>query len=83
MDIADLSPGQKLYTQLGQRVLAVLSRRVDGWCVYVGAVAGQNHDHEWREVAETGNKQHEEVARAIVAHLFHPGFEAGDLPYIC
>ena len=81
-NIADLEPGTKLYTQLGWRVLAVLSRRVEGWCVYVGAVPGQNHDEEWQEVARSGDKQTEPVARAIAASLFHPGFTPGDLPYV-
>lgn len=80
MKLSELDHGTKLYTQLGSRVLAVLSRRVDGWCVYVGAVPGQNHDAEWPIVASEGDKQHEPVARAIVETLFYPGFEV-DLPY--
>lgn len=82
MKISDMEVGAKLYTQLGHQVLAVLSRRAEGWCVYVGAVAGENHDKEWPQVALEGDKQEETVARAIVAALFHPGFEPGDLPYI-
>lgn len=80
MKLSKLEIGEKLYTQLGWRVLAVLSRRVDGWCIYVDAVPGQSHDAEWREVAKTGDKQREPVAKAIVESLFHPGFEI-DLPY--
>ena len=80
MKISQLEPGQQLYTQLGMRVLAVLSRRVDGWCIYVGAVRGNNHDEEWKDVARSGDKQCEEVARAIAENLFHPGFEI-NLPY--
>ena len=80
MKLSELPPGTKHYTQLGCRVLAVLSRRHDGWCVYVGAVQGQNHDREWAGVAEAGDKQNEPVARAIVETLFHPRFEI-DLPY--
>lgn len=72
MKLSDLRIGEKCYTQLGCRVLAVLSRRVDGWCVYVGAVPGENHDVEWHLVAKEGDKQHEPVARAIVESLFHP-----------
>ena len=79
--IADMEIGTKIYTQLGTFVLAVLSRRVDGWCVYVGAVPGQNHDREWHEVARSGDKQSEPVAKAIAKTLFHPGLEAGELPY--
>jgi len=80
MKLSEMEPGTKIYTQLGWRVLAVLSRRHDGWCVYVGAVPGKDHEAEWHEVAEQGDKQHESVARAIVETLFHPGFEI-DLPY--
>ena len=80
MKLSELQPGQKLYTQLGCRVLAVLSRRVDGWCIYVGAVSGRNHDAEWQDVASQGDKQREPIAVAIVETLFHPGFEI-DLPY--
>lgn len=82
MMIPDMEVGTKIYTQLGHRVLAVLSRRVEGWCVYVGAVPGQNHDAEWPQVALNGDKQNESVARAIAATLFTPGLEPGDLPYI-
>lgn len=80
MKLSELETGTKLYTQLGHCVLAVLSRRVEGWCVYVGAVNGYNHDTEWRQVAEEGDKQNEAVATAIVKSLFHPRFEI-DLPY--
>lgn len=65
----------------GHRVLAVLSRRVDGWCVYIDAVPGVSHDDEWRDVARFGDKQKEEVARAIATSLFYPPFDPGDLPY--
>ncbi len=81
MKISEMPIGQKAYTQLGMRVLAVLSRREDGWCVYVDAVRGDNHDSEWQAVADLGEKQHEPVARAIVGSLFYPGFDPGDLPY--
>ncbi len=79
MKIADMEIGAKSWTPLAIEVLAVLSRRVDGWCVYVGAVPGDNHELEMRLVSETGAKQSEPMARAIVTHLF--GFDPGDLPY--
>jgi len=80
MKLSQVVPGQKFYTQLGSKVLAVLCRRVDGWCVYVDAVPGVAHEREWYEVACTGQKQNELVAKAIVESLFHPGFKV-DLPY--
>ena len=80
MKLSELPEGTKLYTQLGHRVLAVLSRGVGEWRVYVDAVPGKNHEEEWEEVARFGDKQREEVGRAIAENLFHPGFEI-DLPY--
>ena len=80
MKISELSVGEKAYTQLGSYVLAVLSRREDGWTVYVGSVLGECHEREWQEVARHGDKQNETVARAIATSLFHPSFEC-DLPY--
>lgn len=81
MKLSELPVGQKLYTQLGHRVLAVLSRGADGWRVYVDAVPGESHDNEWQEVARSGDKQKEAVAAAIVTNLFHPSFEI-DIPYV-
>ena len=81
MKISELSVGEKVYTQLGSYVLAVLSRRVDGWAVYVGAVPGHCHEREWQAIALHGDKQNETVAKAIATSLFHPGFEC-DLPYV-
>lgn len=80
MKISEMADGAMLYTQLSPRVLAVLVRRVDGWCVYVDSVPGQRHAQEWQDVAATGQKQREPVAKAIAEHLFHPGFEI-DEPY--
>ncbi len=76
--LSDLEPGTKLHVPLARCVLAVLSRRVEGWCVYVGAVAGKDHDAEWENVASYGSRQLEEIARAIVKARFV--YEI-DLPY--
>lgn len=81
MKLSELPEGAQAYTQLGRQVLAVLCRRIDGWSVYVGAVPGINHDSEWGDVADYGDKQKEAVAVAIATSLFHPGFEI-DLPYV-
>ncbi|KKL75428.1 hypothetical protein LCGC14_2054990 [marine sediment metagenome] len=80
MKLSELPIGHKAYTQLSSRALAVLSRRVDGWCVYVDGVPGEDHEIEWQYVASNGDKQNKTVATAIVTSLFHPGFEI-DLPY--
>ena len=82
MMIANLPVGKKLYTQLAHNVLAVLSRRVEGWSVYVGAVPGENHEMEWPMVAAEGDKQSEPMAKAIAKNLFYPPLDPGDLPYI-
>ncbi len=71
MKLSEIEYGRKIYTQLGHQVLAVLSRRVDGYSVYVGAVPGENHALEWEEVAKHGDKQIEPVARAIAENLFY------------
>ena len=80
MKLSELKPGDQFYTQLDATVLAVLCRREDGWCVYVRAVPGMNHDVEWQEVTKSGGKLPREVAEAVARTLFHPGFEV-DLPY--
>jgi len=80
MKLSELEPGQKTFTQLASNTLAVLSRREDSWCVYVGGVPGISHKHEWHQVAAKGDKQNETVAKAIAITLFYPGFEI-DLPY--
>ena len=81
MNLSELPEDEQLYTALGRQVLAVLSRRVDGWAVYVGAVPGERHRDEWPEVARHGDKLREPLARAVVENYFHPGFEI-DLPYV-
>ena len=80
MKISEMRVGQMAYTQLDRRVLAVLVRRVDGWCVYVGAVPGKRHSAEWADVAAHGTKQRKPMAIAIAQGAFHPGFEV-DVPY--
>lgn len=77
--LSELPAGEKRHAALARQVLAVLSRRADGWAVYLGAVAGEDHDAEWPEVAAQGSKQLEPIARAIVEQRF--GYEI-DLPYV-
>ena len=50
---------------LDRQVLAVATERIDGWCAYIGAVPGKNHDNEWDEVLRQGCKLSEHVAIAI------------------
>src|SRR3990167_9552010 len=63
--LSQMQPGEKFYAALDTRVLAVLSRRVDGWCIYIGAVPGQSHAREWHAVAEGGAKLPRSVAEAV------------------
>jgi hypothetical protein len=53
------------WTALTSRVLAVLVRRAEGWCVYLDAVPGIDHQRELEDVVRHGNKMTEAVARAI------------------
>lgn len=77
MKLSELTPGTKHYMVLAHNVLAVLSRDVDGYRVYIGAVPGENHNEEWQEVAASGDKQSEEMAKAIATYM---GYEI-DFPY--
>ena len=80
MKLSDMKEEQSYYTQLGSRVLAVLHRRVDGWCVYIDAVPGYSHAEEWPAVLHEGAKAKQDVAEAIAKTYFYPGFTI-DLPY--
>ncbi len=80
--LSDAEPGESAYTQLAMRVLAVISRRVEGWCMYVDAVPGMSHKNEWQAVLDHGDKLDEATAKAIALNRFHPGIETEDLPYI-
>lgn len=81
MRILDMKPGETAYTQLSSYVLIVLSRRHDGWCAYIGAVAGDNHEREWPGVLASGDKLKPQVAEAIVKHYFYPGFDTEGVDY--
>ena len=50
---------------LSRRVLAVAVRRLDGWACYIDAVPGNSHAQEQAEVAHTGAKASELVARVL------------------
>jgi len=55
---------------LDRRVIAVAVEGYAGdWTAYIGAVAGENHEKEWRDVAEHGSKLRKEVAEAIFPHF--------------
>lgn len=60
---------------LASRVLVVAKTRIEGtWKAYVDAVPGINHDCEWAEVADCGDRLREDVAR-----ILFPEFD--DVPY--
>lgn len=79
MRIENEKPGYKKWAALDRQVLAVFSRREDGWCIYIGAVPGENHSYEWPGVAATGSKLHESVARVILREYF--GYDSTELEY--
>lgn len=70
------APRRTQYRALHQRVLAVATTRVDGWCVYIADVEGWIHDNEWQQVLCTGDKCSETVARALF-----PSFAEDGCPY--
>ena len=60
--------GDKMkYRPLGTRVLAVVvwNDIFSEWCVYIDAVEGHDHDAEAKEVARTGYKQDEDLAKVL------------------
>ena len=65
---------------LSRRVLVVLSVRPEGWCMYIDAVDGKDHDKEWQAVAHQGVKLHERVAIVIARDLW--GLEPGKAEYV-
>ena len=77
--IADLQPDTSTHCAIDHRVIAVLRRRHEGWCIYIGAVPGLRHDEEWQEVKKYGSKVGETTARAMAREYF--GLEPANLPY--
>ena len=64
-----------IHYALTHRVLVVARTRVEcAWCAYCGAVPGENHDDEKKEVLRHGTKLHEDIARVLF-----PRFK--DVPY--
>ena len=59
------------YIALTQRVLVVAVANIDikDWCAYISVVYGVNHNHEWQNIADRGDK----LSRDIAALLF-PSF---------
>lgn len=80
MNIEDMVIGTKVYSALDTKILAVISRRVEGWSMYIGPVAGKKHSIEWPGVAATGSKVLEKSAIVIAKEYF--GIEISDIEYI-
>ncbi len=79
--LSEIPVGQRgTYKPLSRRVLVVIARRAEGWCMYIDAVAGHCHDVEFFEIYKTGTKVDEAIAKAIIKTYF-PNLEI-DLPYI-
>jgi hypothetical protein len=65
-----LEPLRREWRVLDTRVIAVASQggRGDDWAAYIGAVKGDNHAEEWKDVLDHGTKLPREVAEAIFPH---------------
>lgn len=60
------------YIALDLKVLVVATEgEVDDWAAYIGAVAGNNHDHEWQQVKERGTKIPKAVAEVLFPDFKH------------
>jgi hypothetical protein len=58
--------GRIRWIALDRRVLAVaVEGEVGDWAAYIGAVKGENHELEWRKVAEEGTKLPRRVAEIL------------------
>jgi len=55
------------YRPLDTKVIVVASQggRGDDWAAYIGAVKGECHDQEWKDVLEHGTKLSQKIAEAI------------------
>lgn len=57
---------ENLWVVLDRRVIVVARKGAcNDWAAYIGAVPGENHDKEWREVRDHGSKIPEDVARVL------------------
>jgi hypothetical protein len=54
-----------IYKALSQSVIVAAVEYQEGWASYIGAVAGENHDLEYWDVVNFGNKITEELAKVI------------------
>ena len=54
-----------VYVALATKVLVVAVINENDWAAYCDAVSGQNHENEFMEVARTGCKISETLARNI------------------
>ena len=63
------------YVSLGHMVVASAQTRIEGkWAAYIGAVCGKNHDVEFLQVLENGDKLPKEIAIVLFP-------EFASLPY--
>ena len=56
-----------MYKVLDSKVIAiaVVTKGIDEWTAYIGAVDGINHDLEWQHVADYGSKLYKELAKFL------------------
>jgi len=62
-----MSEGRKVdWKALDRRVIAVAVEGHQGdWAAYIGAVPGENHQEEWKEVEKHGSKLRRELAELL------------------
>ena len=67
---------------LDMKVLCVCVERIDGWCAYIAAVEGKNHEKEAQSVYSHGNKMWKEVAEAVFGSGMVEYFQERGLRYV-
>lgn len=46
-------------------IVVAVEGAVGDWAAYIGAVPGDNHEHEWMKVRDRGSKLRKEVAEVL------------------
>lgn len=46
-------------------IVVAVEGAIGDWAAYIGAVVGDNHEHEWMKVRDHGSKLRREVAEVL------------------
>jgi len=52
-------------------IVVAVEGEVEDWAAYIGAVSGNNHAGEWREVARNGTKIDRRIAEILFPDFKH------------